>query len=63
MSDYLRRSTPEQLKADISSVLDAACYTGVETAEDVCKKTVDLFRIANNSHEKEKLCQSRRHIL
>lgn len=44
MSDYLRRSTPEQLKADISRVLDAACYTGVETAADVC----DLLRSAIN---------------
>lgn len=44
MSDYLRRSTPEQLKADISRVLDAACYTGVETAADVC----DLLQSAIN---------------
>ena len=44
MSDYLRRSTPEQLKDDISRVLDAACYTGVETASEAC----DLLQEAIN---------------
>lgn len=44
MKNYLKRTAPEQLKADISRVLDAVCYTGAETAEDVC----DLLQSAIN---------------
>ena len=44
METYLKRVSPEQLKADISRVLDAACYTGAETAAEVC----DLLQEAIN---------------
>ena len=60
MSDYLRRSTPEQLKADISSVLDVACYTGVETAEDVCNLLQSAINQVRQDAEWAEGVQSRR---
>lgn len=60
MSDYLRRSTPEQLKADISRVLDAACYTGVETAEDVCNLLQSAINQVRQDAEWAEGVQSRR---
>lgn len=60
MSDYLHRSTPEQLKADISHVLDAACYTGVETAEDVCNLLQSAINQVRQDAEWAEGVQSRR---
>lgn len=46
-------------ESNIKILVKMEDYCRFSAAEDVCKKTVELFRISNNSHEKEKLCQSK----
>lgn len=46
-------------ESNIKILVKMEDYCRFSAAEDVCKKTVDLLRISNNSHEKEKLCQSK----
>lgn len=49
MSAYLERTSQENKEADISLILDAACYTSAETAEEVC----DLLRSTIDHLHKE----------
>ena len=60
METYLKRVSPEQLKADISCILDAACYTKAETATEVCDLLQETINQVRQDAEWAAEVQSRR---
>lgn len=59
METYLKRVSPEQLKADISRILDAACYTNAETGSEVCELLQSVINQVQQHIEqaKENTCE------